>query len=253
MNQATKLPTLPETPLKIGPPLDVQGDSELGNPSIFRCYVMLVLGSVLGSHKDSMKPSSLPASAAGRLPTLKGFFSQKTHSTPTTLPETNSKRTWKWMVGIRSFPLGMAYFQGRTVSFGDGKSPVPHLWFFVAGWFIEYPWDKGWRWWWNEKGESSHADETSPCVVPIIHQETKASSIKLICSANFLWSWGPFQLICFRRKGTGPSIIPSLKKDIPGWQWRIHALKGMQCQPLIKSQPPICVIKGMPKESDQFW
>ena len=28
--------------------------------------------------------------------------------------------TWKWMVGIRSFPFGMAYFQGRTVSFREG-------------------------------------------------------------------------------------------------------------------------------------
>ena len=33
-----------------------------------------------------------------------------------TLPETNSKSPWKWMVGIRSFPFGMDYFQGRTVS-----------------------------------------------------------------------------------------------------------------------------------------
>ena len=31
-----------------------------------------------------------------------------------TLPETNRKRTWTWMVGIRSFPFGV--FQGRTVS-----------------------------------------------------------------------------------------------------------------------------------------
>ena len=29
--------------------------------------------------------------------------------------------TWKWMVGIRSFPFEMAYFQGRTVSFREGK------------------------------------------------------------------------------------------------------------------------------------
>ena len=27
---------------------------------------------------------------------------------------------WKWMVGRRSFPFGMAYFQGRTVSFWEG-------------------------------------------------------------------------------------------------------------------------------------
>ena len=32
-----------------------------------------------------------------------------------TLPETNSKRPWKWMVGRRSFPFGMAYFQGRLL------------------------------------------------------------------------------------------------------------------------------------------
>ena len=36
-----------------------------------------------------------------------------------TLPETNSKSTRKWMVGIRLFPFGMAYFQGRTVSFRE--------------------------------------------------------------------------------------------------------------------------------------
>ena len=29
-----------------------------------------------------------------------------------TLPETNSKSTWKWMVGILYFPIGEAYFQG---------------------------------------------------------------------------------------------------------------------------------------------
>ena len=28
-------------------------------------------------------------------------------------------RTWKWMVGRRSFPFGMAYFQVRTVSFRE--------------------------------------------------------------------------------------------------------------------------------------
>ncbi len=39
-----------------------------------------------------------------------------------TLPETNSKSPWKWMVGIRSFPFGMAYFQGRTVSFREGST-----------------------------------------------------------------------------------------------------------------------------------
>ena len=31
-------------------------------------------------------------------------------------------RPWKWMVGIRSFPIGEAYFQGQTVSFREGRS-----------------------------------------------------------------------------------------------------------------------------------
>ena len=40
-----------------------------------------------------------------------------------TLPETNSQFAPEngW-VGRRSFPFGMAYFQGRTVSFREGKS-----------------------------------------------------------------------------------------------------------------------------------
>ena len=38
-----------------------------------------------------------------------------------TLPETNSKSTWKRMVGIRSFPFGMDYFQGQAVSFREGS------------------------------------------------------------------------------------------------------------------------------------
>ena len=32
---------------------------------------------------------------------------------------------WKWMVGIRSFPFRMANFQGRTVSFREGRG---HIW-----------------------------------------------------------------------------------------------------------------------------
>ena len=40
-----------------------------------------------------------------------------------TLPETNSKSPWKWMVGRRMLPFGMAYFQGRTVSFRERISP----------------------------------------------------------------------------------------------------------------------------------
>ncbi len=40
-------------------------------------------------------------------------------SFPVTLPETNSKSTWKWMVGRWSFPFGMASLQVRTVSFRE--------------------------------------------------------------------------------------------------------------------------------------
>ena len=36
--------------------------------------------------------------------------------------------TWKWMVGIRSFPFGMAYFHGRAVSFREGIHNN-NLWF----------------------------------------------------------------------------------------------------------------------------
>ena len=51
-----------------------------------------------------------------------------------TLRETNSKITWKWMVGIRAFPFGMACFSGAfAVSFRegtylatvDGRNPAP--------------------------------------------------------------------------------------------------------------------------------
>ena len=38
-------------------------------------------------------------------------------------------RTWKWMVGIRPFPFGMAYFQVRTVSFRyDNSIQYNPLW-----------------------------------------------------------------------------------------------------------------------------
>ncbi len=40
-------------------------------------------------------------------------------SKKSSLPETNSKSTCKWMFGIQAFPIGMAYFQGRTVSFRE--------------------------------------------------------------------------------------------------------------------------------------
>ena len=37
--------------------------------------------------------------------------------------------TWKWMVGRRSFPFGMAYFQGRTVSFREcNAKPIGPYW-----------------------------------------------------------------------------------------------------------------------------
>ena len=36
-----------------------------------------------------------------------------------TLPETNSKSTWKWMVGIRSFPLGWPIFRGELFVLGS--------------------------------------------------------------------------------------------------------------------------------------
>ena len=35
-------------------------------------------------------------------------------------------RTWKWMVGRRSFPVGMASWQVRTVSFREGISLMSH-------------------------------------------------------------------------------------------------------------------------------
>ncbi len=44
-----------------------------------------------------------------------------------TLPETNSKRPWKWMVGIRSFPIGEAYFQVRAASFREVRCMYANL------------------------------------------------------------------------------------------------------------------------------
>ena len=37
-----------------------------------------------------------------------------------TLPETNSKNTWKWRVGIRSFPFGMVNFRCELLVSGSG-------------------------------------------------------------------------------------------------------------------------------------
>ena len=54
-----------------------------------------------------------------------------------TLPETNSKNTWRWMVGRRSFPFGMAYFQGRTVSFREGILMEISLKFLLAASVIQ--------------------------------------------------------------------------------------------------------------------
>ena len=50
-----------------------------------------------------------------------------------TLPETNKHSNWKWMVGRRLFPFGMASWQVRTVSFTEcnicdfQNLPVIHL------------------------------------------------------------------------------------------------------------------------------
>ena len=45
--------------------------------------------------------------------------------------ENSHCRTWKnLMVGMRSVPFGMAYFQARTVSFREGK-PLENNLFFV--------------------------------------------------------------------------------------------------------------------------
>ena len=55
--------------------------------------------------------------ARARVPSLQNF-----PLIMTSLPETNSKSTRKWMVGIRSFPFeSPAYFQRRTVSFREGN------------------------------------------------------------------------------------------------------------------------------------
>ena len=39
----------------------------------------------------------------------------------------NQPSTWRWMVWNTSFLFGMAYFQGRTVSFGEGNVQFTHL------------------------------------------------------------------------------------------------------------------------------
>ena len=41
-----------------------------------------------------------------------------------TLPETNSKSTWKWMVGTRSFPFGARHIFRCFVRFREGKLGV---------------------------------------------------------------------------------------------------------------------------------
>ena len=58
-----------------------------------------------------------------------------------TLPETNSKSTWKWMVGIRSFPFEMAYFRGY-VSLREGTSKGAHYPLF----FCKFAFNFG-QWW----------------------------------------------------------------------------------------------------------
>ena len=56
-----------------------------------------------------------------------------------TFPETSSKSTWKWMVGRRSFPFGMGYFQGELLVSGrvgaESLLPVassPVFWMFLV-------------------------------------------------------------------------------------------------------------------------
>ncbi len=51
------------------------------------------------------------------------------------IPETNSKRTWKWIVGIRSLPFGMANFQVRTVSFREGNL-ISSKWISTSQWRV---------------------------------------------------------------------------------------------------------------------
>ena len=59
-----------------------------------------------------------------------------------TLPETNSKRTWKWMVEILVFFWVPAYFQGRTVCFRECRF-LGKVWvrwvriLFLAGFFAQ--------------------------------------------------------------------------------------------------------------------
>ena len=45
-------------------------------------------------------------------------------------------RTWKWMVGIQSFPFGMAYFQGRTVSFRECNISAVLFYFLLKAWWF---------------------------------------------------------------------------------------------------------------------
>ena len=42
-----------------------------------------------------------------------------------TLPETNSKSPYKWMVGIRSFPIGFGLFSGAKTLVSMGFSGAP--------------------------------------------------------------------------------------------------------------------------------
>ena len=53
-----------------------------------------------------------------------------------TMPETNRKSTWKWMVEILA-SFEMAYFQGRTVIYLQGVYPDPIL-------FWAWDWDRFW-------------------------------------------------------------------------------------------------------------
>ena len=42
--------------------------------------------------------------------------------------ETNSKSTWKWMVGVQAFPFGKVRFQVRTVSSREGRIWINQSW-----------------------------------------------------------------------------------------------------------------------------
>ena len=94
------------------------------------CVLFVVLHPILGINNDSYRKSlswclfvatqlAKHVCQPENLSQMSGWISKKL---PPTLPETNSKNASKWMVGILLyFPIGEAYFQGRTVSFTEGS------------------------------------------------------------------------------------------------------------------------------------